>query len=61
MQEAQQAPSCDLYRLAQANFAITQRTVPQAGSVNAEAAGQIMSNTTQMVPYVEQQIARTCK
>ena len=61
VQEAQKAPSCELYQLAQGMFAITNRTVPQAGSVNAEAAAQIMTNTQQMVPYVEQQIARTCR
>lgn len=61
VQEAQKAPSCQLYRLAQANFAITQRTVPQAGSVNADAAAQIMSNTSQMMPYVERQVAQTCR
>jgi tetratricopeptide (TPR) repeat protein len=61
VQEGQQSPSCDLYRKAQAHFQITQRTIPQAGSVNPEAAGQIMSNPGQMMPYVEQQITRTCK
>lgn len=61
LQEAQKTNSCELARLGKDMFAIVNRTIPQAGSVDAATAGQIMTQTQEYAPYADQMVTAFCK
>ncbi len=61
LQEAQRTNSCELARLGKDMFAIVNRTIPAAGSVDANTAGQIMSTTQEYAPYADQMITSFCR
>jgi tetratricopeptide (TPR) repeat protein len=59
--EAQSSNNCELARGAQANFAIANRYVPQAGKVSPESAGQIMGALGQLQAPTAALIRSLCR
>ena len=61
LQAAQSSKSCDMARAAKEHLDIVQATIPVAGSVNPQAASQIMSTTQDYVKYPPQMIQQFCR
>lgn len=61
LQAAQQTNSCEMARAAKEHLDIVQATIPVAGSVNPEAAAQIMQTTTDYAKYPPQMITQYCR
>jgi tetratricopeptide (TPR) repeat protein len=59
--EAGPARSCDLARVADAALTSAQINVAAGGSVNKDAAGQVLGAVAQLVPFVEKQKKAFCK
>lgn len=61
LQDAQKSSSCETARAAKEHLDLVQATIPVAGAVNPQAAGQIMTTTQEYAPFATQMIASYCR
>jgi len=61
LQAAQQGNDCEMARAAKEHLDIVQATIPVAGAVNPQAAGQIMTTTTEYAKFPPQMITAYCR